>query len=102
MLSVVIPIHNEEPSVLALYDRLTSVLESLAQPYEIIFVDDASTDRSFALLANLMETDSRDRNPNSFSRGAMRHMITIFGNRPVNVRVGWFAWVPEQFGKAPG
>jgi glycosyltransferase involved in cell wall biosynthesis len=59
MLSVVIPIHNEEPSVLALYDRLTSVLESLSQPYEIIFVDDASTDRSFALLANLLETDSR-------------------------------------------
>ena len=47
MLSVIIPIHNQEPSVLALYDRLTSVLESLAQPYEIIFVDDASTDRSF-------------------------------------------------------
>jgi len=59
ILSVVIPIHNEEPSVLALYDCLTSVLESLAQAYEIIFVDDASTDRSFALLANLLETDSR-------------------------------------------
>src|SRR6266851_3236901 len=58
MLSVVIPIHNEEPSVLALYDRLTAVLESLPQPYEIIFVDDASTDRSFELLANLLETDS--------------------------------------------
>src|SRR5712691_13033792 len=59
MLSVVIPIHNEEPSVLSLYDRLAAVLESLAQPYEIIFVDDASTDRSFELLANLLETDSR-------------------------------------------
>src|SRR5712691_7471819 len=59
MLSVVIPIHNEEPSVLALYDRLTVVLESLAQPYEIIFVDDASTDRSFELLTNLLETDLR-------------------------------------------
>jgi len=59
MLSVVIPIHNEEPSVLALYDRLTAVLESLTQPYEIIFVDDASTDRSFELLTNLLETDSR-------------------------------------------
>src|SRR6266571_973332 len=58
MLSVVIPIHNEEP-VLALYDRLTEVLESLARPYEIIFVDDASTDHSFELLANLVETDSR-------------------------------------------
>src|SRR5260221_408391 len=59
MLSFVIPIHNEEPSVLALYDRLTAVLEPLAQPYEIIFVDDASTDRSFELLTNLLETDSR-------------------------------------------
>src|SRR5437016_1267376 len=59
MLSVVIPIHNEEPSILPLYDRLTSVLESLQKPYEIIFVDDASTDRSFDLLANLVETDPR-------------------------------------------
>jgi glycosyltransferase involved in cell wall biosynthesis len=59
MLSVVIPIHNEEPAVLALYDRLTAVLESLVLPYEIIFVDDASTGRSFELLANLLESDSR-------------------------------------------
>src|SRR5437016_834944 len=59
MLSVVIPIHNEEPSILPLYDRLTSVLESLQRSYEILFVDDASTDRSFDLLANLVETDPR-------------------------------------------
>ncbi len=59
MLSVVIPIHNEEPSILPLYDRLTSVLEPLRRPYEVIFIDDASTDRSFDLLANLVETDGR-------------------------------------------
>ncbi len=59
MISIVIPIHNEEPSILPLYDRLTSVLESLNTPFEIVFVDDASTDRSFDLLANLAETDSR-------------------------------------------
>src|SRR6201990_3201603 len=57
MLSIVVPIHNEEPSILPLYDRLTSVLESLKRPYEILFVDDASNDRSFELLANLVETD---------------------------------------------
>ena len=57
--TVVIPIHNEEPSILPLYDRLTAVMERLARPYEIIFVDDASTDRSFDLLANLVETDHR-------------------------------------------
>jgi len=59
MLSIVIPIHNEEPSILPLYDRLTAVLEGLQKPYEIIFIDDASTDRSFDLLANLVETDLR-------------------------------------------
>ncbi len=57
MLSIVVPIHNEEPAILPLYDQLTSVLNSLARPYELIFVDDASTDRSFELLANLAETD---------------------------------------------
>jgi glycosyltransferase involved in cell wall biosynthesis len=59
MLSVVIPIHNEEPSILPLYDRLTTTLEGLRQPYEVILVDDASTDRSFELLADLVETDPR-------------------------------------------
>jgi glycosyltransferase involved in cell wall biosynthesis len=58
MLSIVIPIHNEEPSILPLYDRLVRVLEGLARPYEILFVDDASSDRSFELLANLVETDA--------------------------------------------
>ncbi len=57
MLSIVIPIHNEEPSILPLYDRLSAVLETVRRPYEILFIDDASTDRSFELLANLVETD---------------------------------------------
>ncbi|MCZ2153436.1 MAG: glycosyltransferase family 2 protein [Bryobacterales bacterium] len=57
MISIVIPIHNEEPSILPLYDRLTGVMESLGRQYEVIFVDDASTDNSFEVLANLVETD---------------------------------------------
>ncbi|MCX7603165.1 MAG: glycosyltransferase family 2 protein, partial [Bryobacteraceae bacterium] len=52
---------NEEQALLPLYDRLTAVLERLGRPYEIIFVDDASTDRSFELLSNLVETDARLR-----------------------------------------
>lgn len=59
MLSIVVPIHNEEPAILPLYDRLSAVLLRIQRPYEIIFVDDASTDRSFELLANLVETDAR-------------------------------------------
>lgn len=59
MISVVIPIHNEEPSILPLYDRLSAVMDSLGRQYELIFVDDASTDGSFEVLANLVETDPR-------------------------------------------
>jgi len=57
VLSIVVPIHNEEPSILPLYDRLTTVLMKLRRPWEIIFVDDASTDRSCELLVNLVQTD---------------------------------------------
>jgi glycosyltransferase involved in cell wall biosynthesis len=59
MLSIVIPIHNEEHSILPLYDRLTAVLIGLRRSYEILFIDDASSDRSFELLANLVQTDPR-------------------------------------------
>jgi glycosyltransferase involved in cell wall biosynthesis len=59
MLSLVVPIHNEEHSILPLYDRLTVVLALVARPYEILFIDDASTDRSHELLANLVQTDPR-------------------------------------------
>ena len=52
-LSIVVPIHNEERSILPLYDRLTSVLLSIGRSYEILFVDDASSDRSYELLANV-------------------------------------------------
>ena len=38
---------------------LTAVLEPMPDAYEILFVDDASTDRSFELLSNLVETDQR-------------------------------------------
>ena len=58
MLSIVVPIHNEEHSILPLYDRLRAVLQVIRRPYEILLIDDASTDRSFELLANLVQTDS--------------------------------------------
>ena len=59
MLSIVVPIHNEELSILPLYDRLSTVLAAVGRAYEIVFVDDASTDRSFELMANLAQTDPR-------------------------------------------
>lgn len=49
-LSVVIPVYNEEAVLTALFDRLYPVLDALGQPYEAVFVDDGSRDRSATLL----------------------------------------------------
>ncbi len=50
MLSVVIPVYNEEAGLPALFDRLYRALDALRAPYEVIFVNDGSRDRSAALL----------------------------------------------------
>ena len=60
-LSIVIPVHNEEKTLLPLYDALVKTLEPLGREFEIIFVDDCSTDSSYDLLRNLTENDGRLR-----------------------------------------
>ena len=49
-LSVVIPVYNEEAGLPALFTRLYPALDALGQPYEVIFVNDGSRDRSAAIL----------------------------------------------------
>jgi glycosyltransferase involved in cell wall biosynthesis len=53
VISVVVPVHNEERSVALLYDELRAALEPLGAEWETIFVDDGSTDGSFAALTRL-------------------------------------------------
>ena len=48
--SVVIPVYNEEDGLAALFARLYPALDALGTSYEIVFVDDGSTDRSVDLL----------------------------------------------------
>jgi dolichol-phosphate mannosyltransferase len=57
--SVVIPIYNEEEVIPTLHQRLTEVLETVGESYEIIFVNDGSTDRSARLLVELRAQDAR-------------------------------------------
>jgi glycosyltransferase involved in cell wall biosynthesis len=61
LLSVVIPAYNEEPNVDACHRELREVLESLGHSFEIVFVDDGSTDGTFEVLAGLAERDPRLR-----------------------------------------
>jgi len=60
-LSVVIPIKNEEPGLRELHRELTEVLGRSPYSYEIIFIDDGSTDASFDVLADLQARDDRVR-----------------------------------------
>ena len=53
MISVVVPLFNEEHSLDALYHEIAAVLDSQPEPYEVVFVDDGSTDASRAVLERL-------------------------------------------------
>ncbi len=56
-LSVVIPVYNEEDNLRPLWEELREVLEGTGRTYEVIFVHDGSTDRSFSVLRELARGD---------------------------------------------
>jgi glycosyltransferase involved in cell wall biosynthesis len=58
-LSVVIPIQDERDNLGPLHERLHSALDPLGMEYEIVFVDDGSTDGSFHVLEELAARDER-------------------------------------------
>ena len=60
-LSIVIPVRNESPNIKQLYDELTSTLERDGRSFEVIVIDDGSTDDTFDELARLQARDPRLR-----------------------------------------
>jgi glycosyltransferase involved in cell wall biosynthesis len=60
-LSVVIPIYNEAPNLEPLHQEFIAALERWGRPFELILVDDGSTDDSFAILKRIHERDRRVR-----------------------------------------
>lgn len=57
--SIVVPIHNEQESIVPLYTRIKEVMEAFYPSFEILYIDDASTDGSFHLLEELASVDPR-------------------------------------------
>jgi glycosyltransferase involved in cell wall biosynthesis len=53
VISVVVPLHNEERSIALLHEELEAALDPLGEPWESVYVDDGSTDGSFAALTRL-------------------------------------------------
>ncbi len=58
LISVIIPVFNEEGNVVPLHEKLVSVLKKLNREYEIIFIDDGSTDSTLDQLRLLCKQDS--------------------------------------------
>ena len=57
--SIVVPFHNEEENVTAMYDRLKAVMEMVGDSFELVLVDDGSSDRTYKLLEEVAAVDSR-------------------------------------------
>ncbi|AKB41415.1 MULTISPECIES: glycosyltransferase family 2 protein [Methanosarcina] len=55
-LSIIIPVHNEEENILELYKSLYNILSLVGKTYEIIYVDDGSTDDSFEKIKSIEDT----------------------------------------------
>src|ERR671913_2542376 len=60
-LSVIVPVRNEAPGLVELHRELTDTLERWGRSYEIVAIDDGSTDDSFAVLSRLHARDQRLR-----------------------------------------
>jgi glycosyltransferase involved in cell wall biosynthesis len=60
-ISIVLPIYNEAENILRLFDELVPVLEATGSSFEIIAVDDGSSDGSFEILKDLSARDGRLR-----------------------------------------
>ena len=60
-LSLVIPVYNEEENLPILFDAVAKAMKPLKKPWEVIFVDDGSRDKSLEVLRGLAEKDKHVR-----------------------------------------
>ena len=73
--SVVVPVYNEEEVISISYERLKTVMDSMQEDYEIIFINDGSRDKTAQIIADIVQNDSNIRLLN-FSRN-FGHMPAI-------------------------
>ncbi len=60
-LSVIVPLFNEEENITIFYQKLKAVLEGLSKKYEIIFIDDGSSDNTYSYACDIQKHDSSVR-----------------------------------------
>lgn len=79
VVSIVIPVYNEEAVLPALFARLYPALDALGTPYEVIFVNDGSRDRSVALLREQFQRRPDETRVILFNGNYGQHMAIIAG-----------------------
>lgn len=78
-LSVVIPVYNEEDVLQALWDRLKPVMQAMGKSYEVIFVNDGSSDHSNLILENFHHQNSDNVRVVEFNRNYGQIMAIMAG-----------------------
>jgi len=78
-LSIVIPVYNEEAVLPTLFSRLYPTLDALGMPYEIVFVNDGSKDRSVALLRQQFIVRPRETRVVLFHANFGQHSAVMAG-----------------------
>jgi polyisoprenyl-phosphate glycosyltransferase len=61
MISIVLPVYNEQENIRSVYERLTAEMDRIGDPYELIFVDDGSSDGSLKMLKELCQLNASVR-----------------------------------------
>jgi undecaprenyl-phosphate 4-deoxy-4-formamido-L-arabinose transferase len=78
-ISIVIPVYNEEQGLQSLFDRLYPALDALGRQYEVIFVDDGSSDRTVAVLRQQFAKRPDSTRVVVLARNVGQHMAIMAG-----------------------
>ena len=77
LVSIVVPVYNEQDNLDALFSRLTAVMDKTGKPYEIIFTNDGSRDRSGAMLKAFYEKRPKEVRVIDFNGNFGQHMAIM-------------------------
>lgn len=77
--SVVVPVHNSEKTLAELFERTASVFGNLALNFEVIFVDDRSSDNSWSVIQRLKKENPDNVKGVRFARNYGQHNATLCG-----------------------
>jgi undecaprenyl-phosphate 4-deoxy-4-formamido-L-arabinose transferase len=78
-ISLVIPVYNEEQSLSALFERTFAALDKLGRPYEVIFINDGSRDKSIDLLREMYAKRPQQVRIIDFNGNFGQHMAIVAG-----------------------